>query len=1286
MPAYTGTGTIERVGDADWFAVNLTAGQVYVLSSNTSALALTIRDPFGNAVRAPSDPLFGGYAFRASLGGTYYVEAGGVVFPGTLAFTGAYSVAVTSVSGDPIRGDTFTDRTIAPGENYMVSYPGIQAAQTDDDWWASELTPGRSYQATTSSGQIYVVDAAGNIVENDNGASVQFTPQNGGRYFFAVSPTGTQSYTIRLDAVTDDYADNLTTTGFIAAGGSPLRGTLEVAGDEDWLRAELDASRTYGIFPSAGTQVSVYDSGGRLVANDVVAFQPQQSGRYFLSVSGTPGTYSVGFAAQSGGIQGNTTTTAELRPGDGPVAAQLLGAGDQDWYRVTLQPGRSYAVSAPSNVTVAFYDAGGQPVFGSPTGDVRSITPTGTVYYVAIGTSERGATSYGLSIAAYTDDYGSNFINRGQINPETVVNAQFEVAGDRDWFAVDLRGGTSYFVDSNANIVIRDANFQPVTTQADKAFTPQFNGLYYVEAIGSAASSYSFAIRAYTDDYVDNNQTRGRLTEGTTPTNPTNPTDPVNPGTPSTTPTTGNDSLTGSAGNDTINGLAGDDTIRGLGGDDVLTGGPGNDLLDGGAGSDTADYSSFAGGANVNLNIAGAQNTNQGADTLVSIENVRGGAGGDVLVGDDNANVLEDRVGGNDNLIGNGGDDTLTIYRAASDGAQLAYVVRGGAGNDTIAIDGNGGSDLLNVEGNEGDDTIDLRDLGSVTADLGTGNDSVRIDVRTGTYAVTLGSGSDVVVVVDRGATPRLANAITISDFSGATPSAGGDILDLRQYFPAAFPSYAPTADPYADGRLRLVDSGGGVQVQIDRDGTGTAFGFETLLTLANATAAGVRGNIYTTYRTGGGGGNVITGTAIGETLTGTADADSIAGLGGNDVLMGNAGDDTLEGGNGDDTLNGGAGNDRMDGGAGSDTYLTESAGDVIVEARGGGFADTVYAVNSYTLSPDAEVENFAAATGASTVGLTLTGNQFGQAIAGTYGNDTIRGGGGGVNGGDILIGLRGDDVYVVDASNVLIFEESGEGNDTALVLASGSGFVLNAEGAVETLQAETGTAAINITGNMGAQAIVGNAGNNQLSTGGGGADTLDGGLGDDTYRVHGTVAIVDAGGNDAIYTSGSFRLNDGPQIELISTAVHLFTGAIDLMGNVWGQTLVGNFGANVLDGGAGADTLIGLQGADTFRFSTNLGSSNIDQITDFVSGTDRIALASDVFSGVGASVTEASFGSGRFATTAEQRITYVQETGELYYDADGLGGQSSQLFAVLAAGTPLAASDFTVVPPVGSM
>ncbi len=73
--------------------------------------------------------------------------------------------------------------------------------------------------------------------------------------------------------------------------------------------------------------------------------------------------------------------------------------------------------------------------------------------------------------------------------------------------------------------------------------------------------------------------------------------------------------------------------------------------------------------------------------------------------------------------------------------------------------------------------------------------------------------------------------------------------------------------------------------------------------------------------------------------------------------------------------------------------------------------------------------------------------------------------------------------------------------------------------------------------------------------------------------------------------------------------------GADSINGGSGNDTLSGGAGNDTLVGGAGNDVLTGGGGADWFVFGTNLGSSNIDTIKDFVTDAGRIVLSAKVFS-----------------------------------------------------------------------
>ncbi|SEG75008.1 Ig-like domain-containing protein [Bosea lathyri] len=245
----------------------------------------------------------------------------------------------------------------------------------------------------------------------------------------------------------------------------------------------------------------------------------------------------------------------------------------------------------------------------------------------------------------------------------------------------------------------------------------------------------------------------------------------------------GDDELHGEAGDDLLKGGAGDDQLLGGAGDDVLLGGASDDLLDGGEGIDTADYSADTAGVTVDLSAGTAEGAGAGSDELISIETVIGGAGDDILIGDDGDNRFVASAG-NDFINGGDGIDTLdlsaatgaiTVDFAASkaSGAGIGTnsfsniekllfgtgndVVTGGNGND--AFDGGAGNDTL--KGGAGDDTLwggagnDTLEGGSGDDEVfgGIGNDVIKagsgadlIDAGEGDDVIDAGSGNDVVL------------------------------------------------------------------------------------------------------------------------------------------------------------------------------------------------------------------------------------------------------------------------------------------------------------------------------------------------------------------------------------------------------------------------------------------------------------------------------------------------------------------------------------------------------------
>ena len=182
------------------------------------------------------------------------------------------------------------------------------------------------------------------------------------------------------------------------------------------------------------------------------------------------------------------------------------------------------------------------------------------------------------------------------------------------------------------------------------------------------------------------------------------------------------------------------------------------------------------------------------------------------------------------------------------------------------------------------------------------------------------------------------------------------------------------------------------------------------------------------------------------------------------------------------------------------------------------------------------------------------------------------------------MIGLGGNDSYVVNNAADIVIEADGEGTD---LITSSINFNLQTHNtdtarAVENLTLTGGTDTV-ATGNALDNTITGDGGNNTID-GGLGIDRMVGGAGNDSYTVDNTSdVIVEAGaaGTDDVTSSVSYTLS--AEVENL-----VLTGATNIngTGNDFGNSITGNTGNNVLTGGLGTNVLIGGNGDDTVSYA----------------------------------------------------------------------------------------------------
>jgi Ca2+-binding RTX toxin-like protein len=121
----------------------------------------------------------------------------------------------------------------------------------------------------------------------------------------------------------------------------------------------------------------------------------------------------------------------------------------------------------------------------------------------------------------------------------------------------------------------------------------------------------------------------------------------------------GDDQLSGSTREDELDGGPGRDDLRGRAGYDLLAGGADADVVDGGSGRDRISYADHTEAVFVDLGRRRGQGASQEGDRIQGVESVVGGAGDDVLKGDEDGNDLDGGPGA-DRLFGREGSDLLS--------------------------------------------------------------------------------------------------------------------------------------------------------------------------------------------------------------------------------------------------------------------------------------------------------------------------------------------------------------------------------------------------------------------------------------------------------------------------------------------------------------------------------------------------------------------------------------------------------------------------------------------------
>ncbi|MEY3572206.1 MAG: hypothetical protein RJA77_121 [Pseudomonadota bacterium] len=354
--------------------------------------------------------------------------------------------------------------------------------------------------------------------------------------------------------------------------------------------------------------------------------------------------------------------------------------------------------------------------------------------------------------------------------------------------------------------------------------------------------------------------------------------------------------------------------VGGSDGENIIAVG-GDDYVDGGAGVDRIDYFPASSGVSVDLSKQGAQliSADQGSDTLLNIENIRGSDFNDSLSGNAQDNHLIGRAGddllfgggGNDTLEGNAGVDTAryslarSSYEVSYDKTSGIFTLRalsGTEGTDTVIgveqfqfADGTQTAEaLLASNPKQAGATVD-------EASTGTGGSEASYADAPATVSTTyfLAEGQE-----------NAAKGLLKPGLFADTDAYGLGLLEAGSYsfkFTAASwfsdasfgTSVIPRLTLYnGEGDVLRSSTTGELQYEVAESGTYVLF---------VSGSASSKSQYQVSY-------------------TATESSTEVVGTDGDDSLEGGKGNDTLYGLEGDDTLRGAGGNDVIDGGVGVDT------------------------------------------------------------------------------------------------------------------------------------------------------------------------------------------------------------------------------------------------------------------------------------------------------------------------------------------------------------------------------
>lgn len=399
-----------------------------------------------------------------------------------------------------------------------------------------------------------------------------------------------------LSSEHDDYSEGPVQAGVIAVGAQAT-GEVETLRDFDWFAVTLEAGKQYriavdglptgdgtlrdtfirGVINSNGMRIietSDDDDGeGRNAELKFIAFD---SGTHYIVAS----AYGVGLGTYTVRVEetGRTfaddyaqdlTTTGTVDVDGAPATGLIEHKNDLDMFAFTAVAGERYIIDLKRDSDAAdplqdpqiygVYNSEGNELYNTRNTDagagkdakVSFVASQPGTYYVAAGGNQstyapEGGGTYTLSVTTVPSDPVPADISTEEsvVVGDEGVEGRIDYSGDRDWFAVELVGGTRYDVNLKGSVTndgtLRDPKIYGIhdsegtrlekTANDDggtrlnalKTFLAPESGTYYISAgsyegvNATPEGTYTLKVTETVDDYADDTTTTGEVTVGGT--------------------------------------------------------------------------------------------------------------------------------------------------------------------------------------------------------------------------------------------------------------------------------------------------------------------------------------------------------------------------------------------------------------------------------------------------------------------------------------------------------------------------------------------------------------------------------------------------------------------------------------------------------------------------------------------------------------------------------------------------------------------------------------------------